>query len=116
MQDASSTDVKRRRRRRHHEETPIETVGGELRVWRDQGTNAIVIEPPVSAPKKRLISLSARHARHLASSLLLFAAEMDSSLTFTTAKFRDKVTENAAGDESNRVRAQEARKRNVPYL
>jgi hypothetical protein len=85
MQDASSTDVKRRRRRRHHEESSIEIVGGELRVWRDQATNAIVIEPPVSSPKKRLISLSAKHARHLASSLLLFAAETESSLAFTAA-------------------------------
>src|SRR5580700_4723734 len=99
MQDASSTDVKRRRRRRHHEESSIEIVGGELRVWRDQATNAIVIEPPVSAPKKRLISLSAKHARHLASSLLLFAAETESSLTFTTTKSRDKVAEVVAGDE-----------------
>ena len=86
MRNASSTDVKRRRRGRHHKETPpIETVGGELRVWRDRGTNEIVIEPPVLAPKKRLISLSARHARHLASSLLLFAAETESSLAFTAA-------------------------------
>jgi hypothetical protein len=116
MQDASSTDVKRRRRRRHHEETPIETVGGELRVWRDRGTNAIVIEPPVFAPKKRLISLSARHARHLASSLLLFAAEMESSPAFTAATSPDQVTEDAEGDESNRVRAQEAKKWNDLYL
>ena len=89
MQDASSTDVKRRRGRRRRKETPwIETVGGELRVWRDQGTNEIVIEPPVFAPAKKcggLITLSARDARHLANSLLLFAAETESSPTFTAA-------------------------------
>jgi hypothetical protein len=96
MTNASSTAVKRRRRRRHHKETPpIETVGGELRVWRDRGTNAIVIEPPVLAPEKRLISLSARHARHLASSLLLFAAETESSPTFTAAMPPFRVTQDA---------------------
>jgi hypothetical protein len=96
MQDGSSTDVKRRRRRRHHKETPpIETVGSELRVWRDQGTNAIIIEPPVVASGKRLISLSARHARHLASSLLLFAAETESSPTFTAATFPIRVAQDA---------------------
>src|SRR5579863_1628844 len=42
------------RGRRHHEEAPkIETIGRELRVWRDQGTNKIVIEPPVFAPTKK---------------------------------------------------------------
>ena len=89
MPDASSTDAKQRRGRRRREETPqIETVGGELRVWRDPGTNEIIIEPPVFAPAKkceRSIYLSARHARHLANSLLLFAAEAESSPTFTAA-------------------------------
>ena len=89
MPDGSSTDVKRRRGRRRREETPqIETIGGELRVWRDEGTNEIVIEPPVFAPAKKcegLITLSARDARHLANSLLLFAAETESSPTFTAA-------------------------------
>jgi hypothetical protein len=83
MQDASSTDVKRRRGQRLLEKTPwVETIGGELRVWRDQGTNEIVIEPSVVAPAKEcggLITLSARDARHLANSLLLFAAETESS-------------------------------------
>ena len=78
------------RGRRHHEEAPqIETIGRELRVWRDQGTNKIVIEPPVFAPTKKrdgLISLSTKHARHLASSLLLFAEEAESSPTFTAVK------------------------------
>lgn len=93
MPDASLTDVKRRRGRRRREETPrIETVGGELRVWRDQGTDEIVIEPSVVAPATKgggLISLSARHARHLAHSLLLFAAEAESSLTFTASDISD---------------------------
>jgi hypothetical protein len=83
MQDASPTDVKRRRGHRRLEKTPwVETIGGELRVWRDQGANEIVIEPPVVAPAKKcdgLITLSARDARHLANSLLLFAAETESS-------------------------------------
>jgi len=86
LADDRSKDVKRRKGRRRREETPpIETVGGELRVWRDRGTNKIIIEPQVFAPEKkcgRLVSLSARHARHLASSLLLFAAETESSPTF----------------------------------
>ena len=60
MQDASSTDVKRRRGQRRLEKTPwVETIGGELRVWRDQGTNEIVIEPPVVAPAKEV-----RRAHH----------------------------------------------------
>ena len=43
-----------RRRRRRHEETPqIETVGGNLKVWRDQRTNEIIIEPPVFAQTKK---------------------------------------------------------------
>jgi hypothetical protein len=87
MPDGSSTDVKRRRGQRRREKTPwIETIGGELRVWRDNGTNEIVIEPPVFAPAKKcegLITLSVRDARHLANSLLLFAAETESSPTFT---------------------------------
>jgi hypothetical protein len=86
MQDASSTEVNRRRGRRRRKETPqIETIGGELRVWRDQGRNEIVIEPPVVAPAKKrgeFITLSARDARHLANSLLLFAAETESGPTF----------------------------------
>src|SRR5579863_5574656 len=42
------------RGRRRHEETPrVETVGRQLRVWRDQGTNKVVIELPVFAPKKK---------------------------------------------------------------
>lgn len=83
MPDGSSTDVKRRRGQRRREKTPwIETIGGELRVWRHQGTNEIVIEPPVFTPAKKcegLITLSVRDARHLAHSLLLFAAETESS-------------------------------------
>ena len=88
MQDPNSTEVKRRRGRRRREATPwIETVGGKLRVWRDEGTNKIVIEPPIIASAKmcgELITLSAKHARHLASSLLLFAGETESSLTAET--------------------------------
>jgi hypothetical protein len=88
MPDGCSTDVKRRRGQRRREKAPwVETIGGELRVWRDQGTNEIVIEPPVFAPAKDcggLITLSARDARHLANSLLLFAAETESS-PFTAA-------------------------------
>jgi hypothetical protein len=89
MSDGSSTDGKRGRGRRRRKETPqIEIIGGELKVWRDQGTNEIVIEPPDFAPAKKcegLITLSARDARHLANSLLLFAAETESSPTFTAA-------------------------------
>ena len=85
------------RGRRHHEEAPqIETIGRELRVWRDQGTNKIVIEPPVFAPTKKrngLISLSAKHARHLASSLFLFAEEAESSPSFTAVKFPSQVAQ-----------------------
>jgi hypothetical protein len=98
MPDGSSTDGKRRRGRRRREETPqIETVGGELRVWRDQGTNEIVIEPPVFAPAKKcegLITLSVRDARHLANSLLLFAAETESSPTFTAATSAIQIPQN----------------------
>jgi hypothetical protein len=81
MHDASSTDKRRGGRRRREETRPIETVGGELRVWRDQGTNEIAIEPPAFAPAEKcgLITLSARHARHLANSLLLFTAETEPS-------------------------------------
>lgn len=92
------------RGRRHHEETPrIETVGGKLRVWRVQGTNEIVIEPSVFAPTKKrggLIYLSARHARHLANSLLLFAEETESSPTFTAARSSIRVARDAKGDQS----------------
>lgn len=66
-----------------------------MRVWRDLGTNEIVIEPPVLAPEKRLISLSARHARHLASSLLLFAAETESIPAFTAATSPIRVAQDA---------------------
>jgi hypothetical protein len=104
MPDGSSTDAKRRRGRRRRAETPpIETVGGELRVWRNQGTNEIVIEPPVPTPEEKcggLISLSARHARHLANSLLLFAAETESSPTFTLATSPIQVAEDTEGDQS----------------
>jgi hypothetical protein len=90
MPDGSSTGAKRRRSRRRRAQTPpIETVGGELRVWRDQGTNEIVIEPQVLTPEKKrggLISLSARHARHLANSLLLLAAETESNSAFDAAR------------------------------
>lgn len=99
MQVASSTDVKRRRNRRRREETPpIETVGGELRVWRDEGKNEIVIEPPVVAKATKcggFVSLSPRHARHLANSLLLFADETESSSTFTAAKSPTQVAQDA---------------------
>lgn len=48
MRDAGSTNVKRRRkRRRREEEQQIETVACELKVWRDEGTNEIVIAPPL---------------------------------------------------------------------
>ena len=97
MQDASSTDGKRGRGRRRRVEAPrIETVGGELRIWRDQCTNEIVIESPVFAPGMLcggLISLSARRARHLANSLLLFASESESSPTFTAATFPNQVAQ-----------------------
>ena len=99
MQDAGLTDAKRRRIRKHREETPqIETVGGNLKVWRDLRTNEIIIEPPVFAQAKKrcgLISLSARHARHLASSLLLFAAEMESSPAFTAASSHIRAAQDA---------------------
>ena len=105
MQDASSTDVKRRRVRRHREETPrIEIVGGDLKVWRDQGTNEIVIESPASAPGMLcggLIYLSARHARHLANSLLLFAEDAESSPTRAARESSLQVEQNADRDQSN---------------
>ncbi len=89
MPDGSSTDVKRGRGKRRLEKTPwIETIGGELRVWRDQSKNEIIIEPPILAPAKKcggLITLSVRDARHLANSLLLFAAETESSPTSNVA-------------------------------
>jgi len=93
------------RGRRHLEETPeIETVAGELRVWRDQDTDEIVIEPSVFALSKKcggLIFLSARHARHLANSLLLFAKETEASPTFTAVKkFPSQVAPEERGDQS----------------
>ena len=98
MQDGSSTAARRRSGRRRREETPqIETVGGDLRIWRDQCTNEIVIESPVLAPGMLcggLISLSARHARHLANSLLLFATEAESSPTFDAAASAIQVAQN----------------------
>jgi hypothetical protein len=97
MLDGSSTDLKHRRGERHREKIPwIETIGGELRVWRDQGTNEIVIEPPVFIPAKEcggLITLSTRDARHLANSLLLFADETESSPIFAAATTSVKVQE-----------------------
>jgi hypothetical protein len=103
MPDGSSTDVKRRRGQRRREKTPwIETIGGELRVWRDQGTNEIVIEPPVFAPAREcegLITLSVRDARHLANSLLLFAAETESSPTLTAATSPIQVIQEAEKTE-----------------
>jgi hypothetical protein len=105
MQDVGSTAVKRRRVRRRREVTPqIESVGGEVRVWRDQRTNAIVIEPPVFASRKRLIALSMREARHLASSLLLFAAETESSPASTAAMPQMQVSSDAAKLEVNESR------------
>jgi hypothetical protein len=99
MQDPSSTEVKRRRGWRRRDATPwVETVGGKLRVWRDQSTNEIVIEPPIVAPAEKrngLITLSARHARHLANSLFIFAAETESSSTFTAAMSPIQVAQNA---------------------
>ena len=81
MQDGNSADVKLRRGRKRHKRTPeIETVAGGLRVWRDQDTDEIVIEPSALALAKRsggCIALSVRDARHLANSLLLFAEETE---------------------------------------
>jgi hypothetical protein len=103
MPDPSPKEVKRRRGRRRHEEAPrIETVGGELKVWRDEGSNEIVIEPTVFAPERKwrgLITLSARHARHLASSLLLFAGETEASRTFTAETPPIQVAPDAAGNQ-----------------
>lgn len=88
MRDPSSTHVKRRKSQRRRDETPwIETIGGELSVWRHQGTNEIVIGPSVFAPAKWRggpITLSERDARHLANSLLLFVDETEWSPPFTT--------------------------------
>jgi regulatory LacI family protein len=93
-----------RRARLHHEEKPeIETVAGELSVWRDQDTDEIVIESSVFAQAKkrgRLISLTATHARHLANSLLLIAAEAESSLTFTETISPIQVAQDFNGDQS----------------
>jgi hypothetical protein len=104
MLQSNSTAIKRRQRRRHREEPPVETVGGELRVWRDRGTNKIVIESPAITPKRPLIALSARHARHLASSLLLFAAETESGPAYTAAMPQMQVSSHAAKFEGNRSR------------
>jgi hypothetical protein len=105
MQDATSTAAKRRIARKRREETPwIETVGGELRVWRDRDTNKIVIESPAITPKRKLIALTARHARHLASSLLLFAAETESSPAHTAAMPQIQVGLDAAKFEANGLR------------
>ncbi len=93
-----------RRRRGLYEERPeIETVAGELRVWRDQDTDEIFIESSVFALTKkrgRLISLTARHARHLANSLLLFAAEAESSPTFPATISPLQVVQDSKGDHS----------------
>jgi hypothetical protein len=102
MADDRSKDVKRRRARSRREETPpIETVGGELRVWRDRGTNKIVIEAQALEPDKKLdglISLSGRHARHLENSLLLFAAETESSPAFTAVKSPIQIAQDVEGE------------------
>jgi len=83
-------------------ETPrIEIVGGEFRIWRDQCTNEVVIESPVLAPGMLcggLISLSARQARHMAHSLLLFAAEAESCPSFTARTSPIQVTQDAKGE------------------
>jgi hypothetical protein len=95
MKHGNSTAIKRPQRRKRREKPPVEIVGGELRVWRDRHTDRIVIDSPVFAPEKRLISLTARHARHLASSLLLFAAETESSPSFTAATSSNRVMQDA---------------------
>jgi hypothetical protein len=81
MQDADSTDAGLRTVRIPRKEKPeIETVAGELKVWRDRDTDEIVIEPSALALAKKpggRIALSARNARHLANSLLLFAEETE---------------------------------------
>lgn len=104
MRDAGSTDVKlRRKRRRREEERQIETVACELKVWRDEGTNEIVIAPPLiasAAGSGGRIFLSARHARHLANSLLLFAAETELNPTFTATASHNQVAHDGYGDES----------------
>jgi hypothetical protein len=98
MKVGGSTNVKRRRGQgRCAEMSRIETVGSELRVWRDQYTNEIVVESPYLAPGMLcdgLISLSARHARHLAHSLLLFAAEAESSSILNAAPSAIQVAQN----------------------
>ena len=81
MQDAKPTEIRIRRVRSHREETrEIEVVAGELKVWRDREADQIVIEPSAFALAKKpggRITLSARDARHLANSLLLFAEEIE---------------------------------------
>jgi hypothetical protein len=103
MPDGSSADLKRRRGQGRREKTPwIETIGGELRVWRHQDTNEIVIEPPVFAAAKKcegLITLSVRDARHLANSLLLFAAETESSPAANAATSSIQVDQEAEKTE-----------------
>lgn len=75
-----------------------------MRVWRDRGTNKIVIESPAITPKGKLIALTARHARHLASSLLLFAAETESSPAHTAEMPQIQVGSDAAKFEANGLR------------
>jgi hypothetical protein len=81
MQDANSKDITPRTVRIHRNEKPeIEIVAGKLKVWRDRATDEIVIEPSALALAKKpggRITLSARDARHLANSLLLFAEETE---------------------------------------
>lgn len=81
MQDPNSADIKLRTVRPECNDKPeIETVAGELKVWRDRDADQIVIEPsafPLAKKPGGRITLSARDARHLANSLLLFAEEIE---------------------------------------
>ncbi len=89
--------------RRREEYSPIEIIGGRLRVWRDQHTGEIIIEPPVVTPATKcggLVCLSARDARHLASSLLLFAAETESRPAVTAETSPISVALDVEGDQS----------------
>jgi hypothetical protein len=112
MQDSSSTEMNPRRSRRRRGPTPwVETVGGELRVWRNRGTNEIVIEPLIFAPAEKYggpITLSARDARHLANSLLLFAAETELSPELNQVAYREvrsqPITRNTKPNERQRLR------------
>ncbi len=67
MRDASSTDVKLRRnwRRREEERRRLKRSDANLKVWRDEGTNEIVIAPPLfaSAAGSRRAYLSLGEAR-----------------------------------------------------